>query len=56
MKVDTQFVSATLGRLRAYIRRGGSPQRYTGDEIPLRSELFSADQMKQHGKTPELRT
>jgi hypothetical protein len=25
--------------------------RYSGDEQPLRSELFSADQMKQHGKT-----
>ncbi|MGB7910774.1 MAG: glucoamylase family protein [Desulfobaccales bacterium] len=26
-------------------------RRYAGDEPPLRSELFSADQMEQHGKT-----
>ena len=24
---------------------------YAGDELPLRSELFSAEQMQQHGKT-----
>ena len=26
-------------------------EQYAGDEPPLRSELFSADQMEQHGKT-----
>src|SRR6266704_3909880 len=32
--------------------RSRDPQRkYSGDELPLRSELFSADQMKEHGKT-----
>ena len=30
--------------------RNGSAQQY-GDDPPLRSELFSADQMEQHGKT-----
>ena len=32
--------------------RSRDPQRkYSGDELPLRSELFSADQMQEHGKT-----
>ena len=35
----------------ASLRGNGLPQKYSGDEPPLRSELFSADQMKQHGKT-----
>jgi cyclic beta-1,2-glucan synthetase len=33
------------------IRFPRSVGKFTGDEQPLRSELFSADQMKQHGKT-----
>ena len=33
------------------IRFPRSTGKYSGDEQPLRSELFSADQMKQHGKT-----
>jgi cellobiose phosphorylase len=33
------------------IRFPRSIPRYSGDEQPLRAELFSADQMKQHGKT-----
>jgi hypothetical protein len=32
-------------------RRSGLTKKYTGDEPPLRAELFSADQMEQHGKT-----
>ncbi len=46
--------SNTIGRilLRLKVRSGGnSPaQRYTDVELPLRSELFSSDQMKQHGR------
>ena len=30
--------------------RGSDAQEVCGDELPLRSELFSADQMEQHGK------
>ena len=51
MKVGTQTISRTLLRLRASLRRGSSAQKRGGDELPLRSELFSADQMEQHGKT-----
>src|SRR5947207_11396 len=31
--------------------RSDLTQKYSGDERPLRSELFSADQMKEHGKS-----
>ena len=34
----------------ANYRRKGLAQKYANDEAPLRDELFSSDQMKQHGK------
>src|SRR5512135_608091 len=34
----------------ARLRGNGFAQKYAADEPPLRSELFSSDQMKQHGK------
>ena len=34
----------------ARLRGNGLAKKYAGDEPPLRSELFSSDQMKQHGK------
>jgi cellobiose phosphorylase len=34
----------------ALFRRGGWTAEYAAEEPPLRSELFSADQMEQHGK------
>jgi cellobiose phosphorylase len=37
-------------QLSASLRENGLAKKYSGDEPPLRSELFSADQMKQHGK------
>jgi cyclic beta-1,2-glucan synthetase len=36
--------------LRASLRGNGLSQKYSGDLAPLRSELFSADQMELHGK------
>ncbi|HEX9136982.1 MAG TPA: cyclic beta 1-2 glucan synthetase, partial [Nitrospirota bacterium] len=39
-----------MPHLRANLRGNGSARRFAGDEPPLRSELFSSDQMKQHGK------
>ena len=36
--------------MRASLRGSGSA-KYSGDELPLRSELFSTDQMKLHGRT-----
>ena len=35
----------------ASLRGNSFARKYSGDEPPLRSELFSADQMKLHGKT-----
>jgi len=43
-------VRETLLHLRARLRRNGFAQPGAGDEPPLRSELFSSDQMEQHGK------
>jgi len=37
-------------QLMVRLRDGGFPLKRTFDEPPLRSELFSADQMEQHGK------
>ncbi len=39
-----------LRQLRARLRDGGIPLKHSFDEPPLRSELFSADQMEQRGK------
>ena len=43
----------TIGRNLLHLSLPGSDsaQRYDDDAPPLRSELFSADQMQQHGKT-----
>ncbi len=50
MNVRSKTVRGAFFRI--WARLGGSDpaQKYTGDELPLRSELFSADQMEQHGK------
>ena len=39
-----------LHPLRSQLRNGGVPLKHVFDEPPLRSELFSADQMEQYGK------
>src|SRR5437773_2515556 len=41
----------TLRYFRNWIHTTDPTRHYSGDELPLRSELFSADQMKEHGKT-----
>ena len=51
MKLRSKTIRETLLHLAAWLRRDGLAQRYAGDEPPLRSELFSSDQMEQHGKT-----
>ena len=38
-----------LRQLRANLCAGGIPLTHSFNEPPLRSELFSADQMEQHG-------
>ena len=51
MKAISQRVGDTLSRLWTSLR-GGNPEkiRYIDEAPPLRAELFSADQMEQHGK------
>ena len=50
MKASSATISGALFQLRMRLRRAGSGQ-YADEEPPLRSELFSADQMEQHGKS-----
>jgi cyclic beta-1,2-glucan synthetase len=44
-------VLRNLRQLNASLRGKGSGKKYGDDELPLRSELFSRAQMKQHGAT-----
>ncbi|MCK9984217.1 MAG: cyclic beta-1,2-glucan synthetase [Azoarcus sp.] len=49
MNVGTKLI-AYLQQLETQLRAGGWPRISPDEEPPLRSELFSADQMEQHGK------
>src|SRR5512135_2228041 len=51
MKLSSKTIREPLLHLRSCLPGGDLGRRYAGDEPPLRSELFSADQMEQHGKT-----
>ena len=51
MKLSSKTILRNLTHLRTGLRRKDLSQKYAGAEPPLRSELFSSDQMKQHGKT-----
>jgi len=51
VKVHSKIIREKLFRLRERFGGTGLAEQYAGDELPLRSELFSADQMEQHGKT-----
>ena len=46
MKASRKMIARTLLYLRASLRKNGLAQQYAVDEPPLRSELFSADQME----------
>jgi cyclic beta-1,2-glucan synthetase len=50
VRVRGKRILRTLVDLRSRVGRTGLAQEYAGDEPPLRSELFSSDQMKRHGK------
>jgi hypothetical protein len=49
MGVSSKTVRGGLLQLRARLRRADPAQTYSGVEPPLRSELFSSDQMKHLG-------
>ncbi len=51
MELGIETIRQTLLRLRARMGGKDPAQKYAGDEPPLRSELFSAVQMEQHGHT-----
>jgi hypothetical protein len=50
LKVSNKTILGNLPYLLAGRRRDGLAQKYAGDKPPLRSELFSRDQMEQHGR------
>jgi len=50
-KVGSWSIPGVLPYLRATLRGDGLAKKFAGDEPPLRSELFSSEQMKQHGQT-----
>ena len=50
MKGSAKINRDALLRFWARHRRNGLAQKCVGDEPPLRSELFSSDQMNQHGR------
>ena len=51
MKVSNKTILRNLPHLRARLRGNSRTQKCADTEPPLRSELFSSDQMEQHGKT-----
>ncbi len=51
MKISSKSILGNLSHLWARLRVNSRTQKCAGDEPPLRSELFSSDQMDQHGKT-----
>src|SRR5690242_21807876 len=50
LKARSKAIYRNRHQMSAALRGNGSSTRYTGGELPLRSELFSADQMKLHGR------
>jgi cyclic beta-1,2-glucan synthetase len=51
MKIRPSIINDSLIRLRSHIWENDISQKYAGGEPPLSSELFSAEQMEQYGKT-----
>ncbi|MCK7577300.1 MAG: hypothetical protein MZV65_16645 [Chromatiales bacterium] len=50
MKVINPKINESLLRLKAQLNEHSLVKKFSNGEPPLRSELFSADQMEQHGK------
>ena len=50
MNLNSKTIPRILSHLWASLLGNGLAQKYAGDQPPLRSELFSSEQMKQHGK------
>jgi cyclic beta-1,2-glucan synthetase len=50
MKVINPKINESLLRIKAQLNESSLVKKFTNAEPPMRSELFSADQMEQHGK------
>jgi len=50
LQVSSRSILKTFLHWGARLRGNGLAQKFPANEPPLRSELFSSDQMKQHGK------
>jgi cyclic beta-1,2-glucan synthetase len=50
VRMSGKKILQTLRHLMAHLGKTSLRQKYAGDEPPLRSELFSSDQMYLHGK------
>ena len=51
MKISIKSIFGNLSHLQARLRGNSKIQKFADTEPPLRSELFSSDQMEQHGRT-----
>jgi len=51
LKISSKPIAGNLFRLKTSLGENGLARRFAGGEPPLRSELFSSDQMERHGKT-----
>ena len=51
MKIGPSIINESLHRLKSHLWENDLSQKYADGEPPLRSELFSAEQMEQYGKT-----
>src|SRR4051812_25562360 len=51
LSISARLPARALLRALALFRRAGWPTDAAAEEPPLRAELFSADQMEQHGRT-----
>ncbi|NTW17358.1 MAG: hypothetical protein HGA41_07880, partial [Syntrophaceae bacterium] len=50
MKLIDKAILEPLFRLKKHFRKGAFGRKYSRVELPLRSELLSSEQMKQHGR------
>ena len=50
MKVIKPKINESLSLLKAQLNENSLNKKFANGELPLRAELFSADQMEQHGK------
>ena len=51
MKLGPSIIDESFNRLKSHLWENNLSQKYSGGELPFRSELFSTEQMEQYGKT-----